>query len=462
MPSLNGDISLMPVGDLFLWVANRQLSLTMEMALGQFDRKFVVRDGLVSQASASDPREYLGQHLINFGHITEDQLQKAFDTQKETQVPLGRVLVMVGAVTDEQLKRVLLFKARESLLEAMCWTEGQFKATTDVPPDELDADIPVNLLEVHSEGVARARMWEEMRRVFPTDATRCDVLVEVRSDASAFDRRLIELLREGCSVGETGLELRSMDFQIYARLYDLYNRQVIRPRLATVSTAPKGSALPPDEGLEREGAEEEGFGSIDIALDSLTGGDLPADDLSTEGAAVEEEVINIEDVGAIVDVPEPGAGARRVGEYSSVRVEAPEEAPGVEVPAEAQDPTSALRIALAGRNWGEALLLAERILQMDPQNTEAVAARRVAEAQVRKLEAEGANEALDLGAVPRFSTSREDIAKGHLTSKERYVLSRIDGKRTLAQIAAVSPIQRTELVRIVSAFESRGVVELGK
>jgi hypothetical protein len=413
------------------------------MQLGEFDRRFVLREGLVYQAAASDPREYLGQHLINFGYINEDQLQKAFDTQKETNVPLGRVLVMVEAVTDEQLKRVLLFKTRESLLEAMVWTEGRFTVNTDVPDNDLDATIPVNLLEVHSEGVARATMWQEMRRVFPTDATRCEVLARPGETASAFDRRLIELLEEGRSVGEVGLELRAMDFQIYARLYDLYNRQIIRPRLQTVQVERPGlSSLPPDEAIEGE----------PVSLTGLDVPSLPAD----EGA----EVLDADVVGAEVEVPEPGAQRRAGGEYSVVRPATPEEAPGVEVPAEAQDPASALRIALAGRNWGEALLLSERILQMEPNNAEAVAARRVAQAQVRKLEAEGGAEELDLASVPRLTTERKELAQGHLTSKERYVLSRIDGRRTLAQIAAVSPIQRTELVRIVSAFQSRGVVDL--
>jgi hypothetical protein len=45
-----------------------------------------------------------------------------------------------------------------------------------------------------------------------------------------------------------------------------------------------------------------------------------------------------------------------------------------------------------------------------------------------------------------------------LTSKERYVLSRVDGRRSLQQIASVSPIAKNELVRIVNGFISRGVL----
>ena len=85
---------------------------------------------------------------------------------------------------------------------------------------------------------------------------------------------------------------------------------------------------------------------------------------------------------------------------------------------------------------------------------------RVAEAQVRKLEQKGNGVDLDLGLVPALSVARQDIAVGHMTSKERYVLSRVDGKRTLAQIAAVSPIQKAELLRIVDGFRNRGFLQL--
>jgi hypothetical protein len=440
MPSISGDISLMRVGDVFLWVANRKLSVTVSMSEGSVDRRFVVRGGGVSQSTCSDPREYLGQHLINFGYITEEQLQKAFDTQQETHVPLGRVLEMVDAITHEQLARVLLFKTREALLEAMCWRAGAFRVTTEVSDDtELDTEVPVNLLEVHSEGIARLRMWDEIRRVFPTDGTRCDVLAAEGTKASSFDLRLLSLLEQGQSVGEVSLELRAMDFPIYARLYDLYNRKLIMPRLQSTrvggAVPPRASPAPAARLLE------------DLALD-------------LEEAVDDAEIVeDLDLLGAVVEVPEPGRSRRSGGEYAIVRPERPAEAPGVAVPAEADDPQSALRIALAGRSWNEALILAERILQLEPTHAEAMASHRVAEGHVRRL-AQTAGSLADLNVVPELNVAREQIAQGHMTSKERYVLSRIDGKRTLAHIAAVSPIQKAELVRIVDVFKNRGMLTL--
>jgi hypothetical protein len=457
LASISGDVALMPVGDLIIWIANRQLSCSFSVKKRGTDARFVIRDGQLWQAASSDPREYLGQHLINFGHISEEQLQKAFDTQQETHVPLGRVLVMVDALTQTQLDRVLLFKTRESLLEAMGWSEGTFKVLDEVPDSrELDTIQPVDLHDVHSEALARLQMWHEIRRVFPSDATR----VEVVSDPGklmGFDKKLATVVGAGRSIGEASLELRSMDFQTYARLYDLYNRGVVRPRLAQEQGAPQPTSGQP----QAPTATPFKSGTPKATPAPRTATPTPASQLKPQGTPPHSFA-----TGHIPGLPPPPPGMGPPPAISAsasgmpfvmVRPEKPAEAPGVKVPAEAQDPAAALRVALAGRSWSDALLLSQRILELDPMNSEAIAAYRVAEAQLKKTAPE--DEGIDMKRVPRLAMPREQIALTHLTSKERYVLSRVDGRRSLQQIAAVSPIQKLELVRIVNAFVNRGVLK---
>lgn len=451
MAAISGDIGLMPVGDLIIWIANRGVTGTFLAKKRGCDTRFVIRDGQLWQGASLDPREYLGQHLINFGYISEDQLQKAFDTQQETHVPLGRVLVMVDAVKQDQLDRVLLFKTRESLLEAMSWTDGAFKFVDEVPDTrELDTAAPVDLHEAHSEALARAAMWNEIRSVFPSDATRVEALIDP-GHLAGFDKKLVQLMLSGRSIGEASLELRSMDFQTYARLYDLYNRNAVRPRLApqdprTQASAPGRSETPMPTALPRTGTPGRpapGSTASSPPPRAHTPGQIPA-------AATNQ--------GPSRNPSSSPQSASTATTYVLVRPEKPQEAPGVLVPAEAHDPTAALRVALAGRNWSDALLLAQRIIELDPLNSEAIAAWRVAETQLKK--SAPVDEAVDLKMVPRLAMPREQVALTHLTSKERYVLSRVDGRRSLQQIAAVSPIQKEELVRIVNAFIARGVLKL--
>jgi hypothetical protein len=400
--SISGDISLMPIGDVILWLANRKLFATLQVQRQSYRANFIIREGKLVQAASSDPREFLGQHLINFGYIDEESLQKAFDTQKETKVPLGKILIMVGGLTEEQLDRVLLFKARESLLEVMTFTDGTFRVGDQVPDNaNLDAIVPIDLLEVHSEGQARENMWADMRRYFPSDAVQFDVMADPAEARSAFDKRLLAALASGASIGELALEMRSTSFHIYARLYDLSERGQIKPRVQTAA----GLELPPDE--------------IIIS---------------------EEDVESVE-----IDV------------IASPRVDPK----GVERPEEAVDPAGAMRLAMNTRDYDRALLVAERILERDPDNAEAIAVKRVSEINVKKLEDSGIREEMfDPGAVPHLKVPRAQVAQAHLTSKERYVLARIDGRRTLQQIAAVSPVKPNELFRIVQAFVEQDVVRL--
>ena len=492
MSSVSGDVELMPVGDVALWMAGRVLSGTLTVRRRGVESRFTIRDGLCTRAASLDPREYLGQHLINFGYIDEEQLQRAFDTQRETHVPLGRVLVMVEAITTEQLQKVLTFKTREGLLEALCWTEGQWKVVGDVDADrELDCDRPVDLREVYGEASARQQMWSEIRRVFPSDATRVEVLVDPSRVESGFDRRLLQLMHTGRSVGEAALELRAMDFQTYARLYDLQTRQLVRPKLVSDETAaltaalprppsssqmisPMASTLSPPAGAPSSSpslplvrAKTPAPQPAPTRTPAPTRAPTPAPTRTAQPPPVPSDDVDFDiDIPVapaipVVKAPTPGGAYFGAGTYMMMKPEKVEEAPGVVIPPEAVDPEQALRLALAGRDWSEALLMSQRILERDPLNSEAIAAYRVAEVQLRRREKESPSAEPDFDRVPMLAVARDEIAMGHLSSKERYVLSRVDSKRTLAQIAAVSPIQRAELARIVDAFVQRGVLTLG-
>jgi hypothetical protein len=516
MPSVAGDIELMPVTDIVAWLANRRPTATLAVRRRDVETRFMIRDGVCTQASSTDPREYLGQHLINFGYIDEDGLQRAFDTQKETKVPLGRVLVMVEALTQEQLQRVLTFKTREGLLEALCWNDGSWKLTPGVDADrDLDCMRPVDLREVCSEAAARRQMWSEIRRVFPSDATRCDILDGAASVASAFDRRLLALMGSGKTVGEAALELRAMDFQTYARLYDLANRKLLRARVTTmeisiddlaqldilhgfaVAAGPLGAtaagvdgarpfqlappvaaaiavptaiaapasthaaastssstATPQPRVLEVTGHHEPATGSASPLTPpppTLEPLGMQPDPTPTTGAASASDAAPVSPAAVPAAVPAAASSG-----YVRLRPEQVVEHPGVHVPAEAQDPLQAMRVALAGRSWADVVTLAQRLLEHDPGHGEAIAALRVADGQLRRgRETTGE---IDLTRAPKLAQPREQIAQAHLSSKERYVLSRVDGVRTLAQIAAVSPISRPELVRIVDGFVARGVL----
>src|SRR5262245_26811519 len=93
---LSGDLGTMPLKDLVSYLGNRRASGTLHLKRWPVQKQVWLQEGLVLSASSNQAREFLGQFLINMGHLTEDQFAKAYETQKETRVFLGKILVMIG------------------------------------------------------------------------------------------------------------------------------------------------------------------------------------------------------------------------------------------------------------------------------------------------------------------------------------------------------------------------------
>jgi hypothetical protein len=379
MGMLKGDLNVMSMPDVVIWVANRARTGKLTISRGGINKTAFISQGMVIQSASDDPRERLGQHLLNFGYVTEAQLQVAFSTQTETGVPLGRVLSMSSVLDEDRLTKVLNYKTRECLLDAFEWEQGTFEFVTEENRNpSLDAPTPTHLAEIHSEGTSRRAMWEEIRKLLPGPQYQLDVLQAVPATLNPFDRRLLEFASLGRSIGEIALEVRALDFHVFARLYDLAARGMVRAR-------------EPGRGNQRPAPPP-------MPLD-MTYPPVPP--------AAREELI------------------------------------------------TELRSRMEAQDLEQAYVVAQRVLERDPNNVEALGALR--ELQARNA---GQPRTLHVGAVPQLRMSREQLDEYLLTSKERYVLSRIDGRRSLQQIIQVSPIQETELLKIVEAFIQRGFVSL--
>lgn len=376
MGTLQGTLDVMSLPDLLMWLASRARSGRLTITRGSVTKQVFIVEGAATQSSSDDPRERLGQHLINYGYVSESQLQIAFQTQVQTGVPLGRVLVLSEVLDEARLMRVLAFKTRECLLDAFDWEQGSFVFDPDVPRDpEMDAANPTNLGDVHGEGMSRRAMWGEIHKVLPGPQVRLEVKRDLPANLNPLDGRILECAAAGMTIGEVALEVRALDFHVFARVYDLAGRGVVQPRPVDTAVSPPWPQ-------------------------SLT-------------------------------------------------------SPGSVAPAAREELLAQLRAHLQGGDLEEVYLLAQRVLEREPNNQEALAALHRAE------EVTGPGGSPSPLAVPQLAVPREHLEEYLLTSKERYLLSRIDGRRNLGQIIQLSPIQEMELLRIMRAFIQRGFVVMG-
>jgi uncharacterized protein DUF4388 len=237
MRGLMGTFALMPLQDLVEFLARRGTSGSLTCERGTVRKTVHFVEGVAVSAASNDPREYLGQLLINFGHLDEDALAKAFATQQETKIRLGKVLTMVGLVTADIVRETLAIKIRETILDAFVWDSGVFRVDEAAPPapDELDPRVP--LADIAREAEFRRTAWEAFRAQFPSGTLPLVVHEEnlrAPPPPNSVDARLLRLAREGKTIDEIGLALHASDFHVYQRLYALRTQGVVEAAQASV------------------------------------------------------------------------------------------------------------------------------------------------------------------------------------------------------------------------------------
>jgi hypothetical protein len=379
MQGLSGDFTTMPLKDVVQYLGNRRLSGKLLVQRAGVFKDLTLSEGSVVSASSNQPREYLGQFLMNMGHLTEDQLSRAFEAQRETDFRLGKILVMQGIVPEATVLSMLSLKFREMLLDTFQWLEGEFQfEIVDISNPLEGLDVRVDLLDIHREGEFRETAWQAMRSAFPTGQARLTVderkLTEPRQPGS-MDERLVQLIKDGLTIDELALALHATDFHLYQRLYALYRRDAVKVREESTPAA-----------VER--APEE---------------------------------------------------PRIIGSESSV-----------------DEVLQVARVFLEGRNYRDAEVLARQAHEMAPS---AETAELLKQAEL------GLQESLrqvltEPPQVPTLLVPQAQLKTMQLTAPERYLLSRIDGKRDVGAIIRVSPLHELEALKYFQGFVESGFVKL--
>ncbi|HSP07839.1 MAG TPA: DUF4388 domain-containing protein [Acidobacteriota bacterium] len=219
--SLKGNIKTMPLGDLLRLIGSRKSTGTFELCRGTAWKRLYFEKGAVISAGSSDPVEYLGHFLIAENKITEDQLTQALDVQKKTRVMIGKILVMIGAITEAELLRLIGVKCLETLLSMFLWEEAEFEFfENQLPAVRM---IPANL-EVEplvQEGLARHAEWKEIRRKYPARdiVFGKDPARSLPADADRSVRAVYELVDGKKTIGDLILQTHSTEYRVLRSLH---------------------------------------------------------------------------------------------------------------------------------------------------------------------------------------------------------------------------------------------------
>src|SRR5262245_4776157 len=108
--SLAGNLRTMSFADLLQFLDANQSTGTLQIQRAQVLKMIFFEKGKIISTSSTDPKEYLGHFLVSRGYIDEGELRMAMEIQRNSKMLLGKILVVGGKITEEQITALLKLK----------------------------------------------------------------------------------------------------------------------------------------------------------------------------------------------------------------------------------------------------------------------------------------------------------------------------------------------------------------
>lgn len=246
--SITGNLKTMELAELLQWLSQGRKSGTLHINNGRVEKRIFFEEGTIVSSAASDPKEYLGHFLVSHGFIDELTLAKAMEMQEENKMLLGKILLIIGAISETDLDRMLRLKAEESIYQIFTWTEGEFRFADGDLPDYHMWPLSLSVTAVVLEGHQRVDEWKQIRARIPNSSVVPVATRELRTEQSdpGVDK-ILALVDDDRTIQEIALQTHSGEFHVCRVLYEQIRTgalKIVRPRQLKAEAPP---AAPPQK-----------------------------------------------------------------------------------------------------------------------------------------------------------------------------------------------------------------------
>ena len=213
--ALSGNLKTMLPGDLLQWLSLGQKTGTLVISNKRVEKKIFFRNGRVISSASNDPREYLGQFLMSHGYLSEAELTKAMEVQRQSGILLGRILVMIDVIGEEDLQRLMRRKAEEEIYDIFLWSDGDFYFIDDELPQMEMIPLQVDVTGIIMEGTRRVDEWSRIRETVPHQGV-IPVLHKVPdyADLEEVEEPIVRAIDSRRTIADIVLESRSSEFVV--------------------------------------------------------------------------------------------------------------------------------------------------------------------------------------------------------------------------------------------------------
>jgi len=270
--SIHGTLKTMNVSDLLQFLEAGRKTGTLKIARSAIVKKIYLEGGAIVGSNSNDPKELLGQVLLHYGKIGEDQLQSSLEIQRQSGGKLGLILVERGFVTSDDVLYALRTRTLEVIYDLFIWEEAEFEFFDNEPVPADLIRIKVDATAVIMDGIYRLDEWSRFRKVIPSDRT----IFELGSGwtkalhESKEIREILYHVEKRMTLAEIAYNMHTSLFHACALLFDLVEKGAIKvdgEATAEVPSDLSGLNLPQSvDDLLQLAREEMKDNSVDNAL----------------------------------------------------------------------------------------------------------------------------------------------------------------------------------------------------
>jgi hypothetical protein len=237
---VSGNLRSMQPGDLLQWLSLGQKSGTLVVTSKSVQKRIFFKAGRVISSASNSPREYLGQFLISHGYLTEEELMKAMEVQHQSGILLGKILVMIEVIGEQDLQRLMRLKAEEEIYEIFLWHDADFHFIDDELPTMEMVPLQVDVTGIIMEGTRRVDEWTRIREVVPNETV---VPIIARTidinDLDEVQRTIANSIDGNRTIADIVLESRSSTFTVSSTIHTLIRSGHVRLVQAAAEKAAK-------------------------------------------------------------------------------------------------------------------------------------------------------------------------------------------------------------------------------
>lgn len=112
--------------ELLVLQASDRRSGTLVLARGEQRKEIFFAEGMIFSVASNEPSRFLAHRLMAKGYITGEQRDRALEIQRETHLALGRILVILGTITEDRLLEEMRLKAEQEIADLVEWRDATY------------------------------------------------------------------------------------------------------------------------------------------------------------------------------------------------------------------------------------------------------------------------------------------------------------------------------------------------